>query len=72
MISFFTLIDYAAFFIWIVISVLGSFFLVKKIGLFGGGNKSQKVLTIGLISGHLFYLLWKNLWLFIVSLFQNM
>jgi len=41
--------------------------LVRKLNLFGGGNKNQKILAIGLIAGHLLYLLWKKLWLFIVN-----
>ena len=70
MISFFTLIDYSAYAIWILISFFLSYFLVKKLGFFGGKSLVQKTLTIGLIVGHLIYLLWKKLWLFIISYFN--
>ncbi|MDB4050876.1 hypothetical protein OAR38_00030 [Flavobacteriaceae bacterium] len=63
----FTLVDYSAFGLWIPISFGLSYLLVKKLNLFGGGNKNQKILAIGLIAGHLLYLLWKKLWLFIVN-----
>lgn len=63
----FTLVDYSAFGLWIPISIGLSYLLVRKLNLFGGGNKNQKILAIGLITGHLLYLLWKKLWLFIVN-----
>ena len=63
----FTLVDYSAFGLWIPISIGLSYLLVRKLNLFGGGNKNQKTLAIGLIAGHLLYLLWKKLWLFIVN-----
>ena len=62
----FTLIDYTAFAIWIVISIVISYILVRKFKLFGGNKNVQKVLTWGLILGHLLYLLWKNIFLLIV------
>lgn len=69
MIILFTLIDYAAFAIWIPLSMFLSYILVKKFRLFGGEIKSQKILTIGLILGHLLYLLWKSLWLYFLDTF---
>lgn len=69
MFSLFTLVDYAAFGLWILISIALSYILVQKLNLFGGGGKSQKIFAIGLIAGHLIYLLWKALWLFIMSFF---
>ncbi|MBT4231296.1 hypothetical protein N8867_03515 [Flavobacteriaceae bacterium] len=63
----FTLVDYSAFGLWIPISIGLSYLLVRKLNLLGGGNKNQKILAIGLIAGHLLYLLWKKLWLFIVN-----
>ena len=63
----FTLVDYSAFGLWIPISIGLSYLLVRKLNLFGGGNKNQKILAIGLIAGHLLYLLWKKLWLSIVN-----
>ena len=62
----FTLIDYTAFALWIVISIVISYILVRKFKLFGGNKNVQKVLTWGLILGHLLYLLWKNIFLLIV------
>ena len=69
MIILFTLIDYAAFGIWIPLSMFISYILVKKFKLFGGETKSQKIFTIGLILGHLLYLLWKSLWLYFLNTF---
>ena len=69
MILCFTLIDYSAFALWILISFFLSYLLVKKFGFFGGKRSIQKALTTGLISGHLVYLLWKKVWLFIISIF---
>lgn len=63
----FTLVDYSAFGLWILISIGFSYLLVRKFNLFGGDRKSQKILTLGLIAGHLLYLLWKNFWLYIVN-----
>ena len=62
----FTLIDYTAFALWIVISTAISYILVRKFKLFGGNKNVQKALTWGLILGHLLYLLWKYLFLLIV------
>ncbi len=69
MILLFTLVDYAAFGLWIIISILLSYVLVRKLNLFGGDPKSQKILAIGLVTGHLVYLVWKTFWLFILSFF---
>lgn len=69
MIILFTLIDYAAYVIWIPLSLFISYILVQKFKLFGGETKSQKILTIGLILGHLLYLIWKSLWLFFLDTF---
>ncbi len=63
----FTLIDYSAFGLWILISVALAYLLVRKFNLFGGGYKNQKILTVGLILGHLLYLFWKKIWLLIVN-----
>jgi hypothetical protein len=63
----FTLVDYSAFGLWILISIGLSYLLIRKFSLFGGGYKNQRILTIGLISGHLLYLVWKKLWLFILN-----
>ena len=47
MIFLFTLIDYAAFGLWILISMALSYVLVQKLNFFGGKNLSQKILAIG-------------------------
>jgi len=62
----FTLIDYTAFALWIVISIVISYILVRKFKLFGGNKNVQIALAWGLILGHLLYLLWKYLFLSIV------
>ena len=62
----FTLVDYSAFGLWILISIILSYLLVRKLNFFGGGYKNQKIFAIGLIAGHLLYLVWKKLWLFVV------
>ena len=54
MIFFFTGIDYAAFALWILISIVLSYFFVQKLNFFGGGRKTQKILTIGLLVGFIF------------------
>ena len=69
MIFLFILIDYVAFGLWILISIALSYVLVQKLNFFGEKNLSQKILDIGLIAGHLVYLAWKKLWLYIVSFF---
>ena len=63
----FTLVDYSAFGLWILISLLLSYLIVRKLNFFGGEKKTQKELTIGLVAGHLLYLIWKKIWLFIVN-----
>ena len=63
----FTLVDYSAFGLWILISLLLSYLIVRKFNFFGGEKKTQKALTIGLVAGHLLYLIWKKIWLFIVN-----
>ena len=63
----FTLVDYSAFGLWILISLLLSYLIVRKLNFFGGDKKTQKALTIGLVAGHLLYLIWKKIWLFIVN-----
>tara|TARA_B100000780_G_scaffold34208_1_gene21328 strand:+ start:1929 stop:2129 length:201 start_codon:yes stop_codon:yes gene_type:complete len=63
----FTLVDYSAFGVWILISIILSYILVRRLNLFGGGYKNQRILTIGLIAGHILYLVWKKLWLIIVG-----
>ena len=63
----FTLVDYSAFGLWILISIGLSYLLVRKLNLFGGGHENQRTLTLGLILGHLLYLLWKKLWLFMLN-----
>ena len=45
----FTLIDYTAFGLWILISVLISYILVDKLKFFKGDKNVKKVLTWGLI-----------------------
>lgn len=65
--SEFTLVDYSAFGLWILISIILSYLLVRKLNFFGGGYQNQKILAIGLIAGHLLYLAWKKLWLIIVN-----
>tara|TARA_B100000768_G_scaffold180689_1_gene201321 strand:- start:1131 stop:1331 length:201 start_codon:yes stop_codon:yes gene_type:complete len=63
----FTIVDYAAFGLWILISIGLSYLVVRKFGFFGGNIENQKTLAIGLIAGHLLYLVWKTLWLFILN-----
>ena len=62
----FTLIDYTAYALWIVIIIVISYILVRKFKLFGGNKNVQIALAWGLILGHLLYLLWKYLFLLIV------
>ena len=62
----FTLVDYTAFALWIIISILISYILVNRLKLFGGDKNVQKVLAWGLILGHLLYLAWKYIFLLIV------
>ena len=62
----FSIIDYTAFALWIIISLIISYILVRKFKLFGGNKNVQKALTWGLILGHLFYLVWKYFFLSII------
>ena len=59
----FTLIDYSAFGLWVLISIVSSYLLVRKLKLFNGSKNAQLALTIGLILGHLVYLIWKYIFL---------
>jgi len=63
----FTLIDYTAFGLWIIISIVLSYILVRKFNLFVGNKKAQLALSTGLILGHLIYLVWKNIFLILVG-----
>ena len=63
----FKLIDYAAFGIWVLISIVSSYLLVRKFKLFNGSKNAQLALTIGLILGHLVYLIWKYVFLILIG-----
>ncbi len=63
----FTLIDYTAFGLWVPISFFISYLVIKKFKFFNGDIKIQRVLTIGLIFGHLLYLVWKYIFLILVT-----
>ena len=63
----FTLIDYSAFGLWILISVLTSYILVDKLKFFKGDKNVKKVLAWGLILGHLLYLIWKDIFLKLIG-----
>ena len=63
----FTLIDYSAFGLWILISIVSSYILVKKFKLFQGTKNGQIALSIGLILGHLIYLIWKYIFLILIG-----
>ena len=63
----FTLIDYTAFGLWILISVLISYILVDKLKFFKGDKNVKKVLTWWLILGHLLYLIWKYVFLQLIG-----
>jgi len=63
----FTLIDYSAFGLWILISIVSSYILVKKLKLFKGTKNAQIALSTGLILGHLIYLIWKYIFLFFIG-----
>jgi len=43
--SEFTLVDYSAFGLWILISIILSYLLVRKLNFFGGGDQNQKILA---------------------------
>ena len=62
----FTLNDYTAYALWIDISIVISYILVRRYKLFGGNKNVQRALAWGLVLGHLLYLLWKYLFLLIV------
>ena len=64
----FTLIDYSAFGIWVLISIVSSYLLVRKFKLFNGNRNAQLALTIGLILGHLIYLIWKYIFLILIGM----
>ena len=63
----FTLIDYSAFGLWVLISIVSSYLLVRKFKLFNGSKNAQLALTIGLILGHLVYLIWKYIFLIFIG-----
>ncbi len=63
----FTLIDYTAFGIWVLISITLSYILIRKFKLFNGSKNAQLALTIGLILGHLVYLIWKYIFLILIG-----
>ena len=63
----FTLIDYTAFGLWILISILISYILVDKLKFFKGDKNVKKVLAWGLILGHLLYLIWKDIFLKLIG-----
>jgi len=63
----FTLIDYTAFALWILISILISYILVDKLKFFKRDKNVKKVLTWGLILGHLLYLIWKYIFLKLIG-----
>ena len=64
----FTLIDYSAFGLWVLISIVSSYLLVRKFKLFNGSRNAQLALTIGLILGHLIYLIWKYIFLILIGM----
>ena len=63
----FTLVDYSAFGLWILISIVSAYILVKKFKLFKGSKNAQIALSIGLILGHLVYLIWKYIFLILIG-----
>ena len=63
----FTLIDYTAFGIWALISITLSYILIRKFKLFNGSRNAQLALAIGLILGHLVYLIWKYVFLILIG-----
>ena len=63
----FTLIDYTAFGIWVLISITLSYILIRKFKLFNGSRNAQLALAIGLILGHLVYLIWKYVFLILIG-----
>ena len=63
----FTLIDYAAFGLWVLISILISYILIDKLKFFKGDKNVKKVLAWVLILGHLLYLIWKYIFLILIG-----
>ena len=63
----FTLVDYTAFGIWVLISITLSYILIRKFKLFNGSRNAQLALTIGLILGHIVYLIWKYIFLILIG-----
>ena len=63
----FTLIDYTAFGLWILISIFISYIIIDKLKFFKGDKIVKKVMTWGLILGHLLYLIWKYMFLKIIG-----
>ena len=63
----FTLIDYTAFGLWILISIFISYIVVDKLKFFKGDKNVKKVMALGLILGHLLYLIWKYMFLKIIG-----
>jgi len=62
----FTVIDYTAFALWIPISIMIAFVYQR---LTNDKKKNRIILAIGLILGHLLYLVWKNIFLYTLSSF---
>ena len=63
----FTLIDYTAFGLWILISIFISYIVVDKLKFFKGDKNVKKVMAWGLILGHLLHLIWKYMFLKIID-----
>jgi len=63
----FTLIDYTAFGLWILISIFISYIIIDKLKFFKGDKIVKKVMACGLILGHLLYLIWKYMFLKIIG-----
>ena len=63
----FTLIDYTAFGLWILISIFISYIVVDKLKFFKGDKNVKKVMACGLILRHLLYLIWKYMFLKIIG-----
>ena len=63
----FTLVDYVAYGIWIIISLIISYVIINKLKLFNQSKKAQIALSVGLILGHLMYLLWKIFFLILIG-----
>ena len=63
----FTLIDYTAFGLWILISIFISYIIIDKLKFFKGDKNVKKVMACGLILGHLLYLIWKYMFLKIIG-----